>query len=127
MDVFKIVGFAIIAVVLVIVIKNQRPEIALILTIFASLSILLFAIYKMSDIVNVLNELVNVSGINKDFLTIIIKVTAIAYIVEFGKNICVDAGQTAIATKLEIAGKVIIVTLSLPLVSSLVSILTGLV
>ena len=51
----------------------------------------------------------------------------IAYIVEFGKNICIDAGQSSIATKLEMAGKVIIVVLTIPLISSLVNVLTGLV
>lgn len=127
MEIFKVVGFAIVAVVLVIVIKEQKPEMALIITIFASLALLLFAIFKMSDVIDMLNSLVQKSGINSDFLSIILKVTAIAYIVEFGKNICVDAGQNAIATKLEIAGKVVIVTLSLPLITSLVNILTGLV
>ena len=58
---------------------------------------------------------------------IILKITGIAYIVEFGKNICIDAGQSAIATKLEMAGKVIVVVLSLPLMNSLISVLSGLV
>ena len=81
----------------------------------------------MSAIFELLDILVSKSGINKEFLTIILKITVIAYIVEFGKNICIDAGQSSIATKLEMAGKVIIVVLSLPIISSLVNILTGLV
>ena len=74
-----------------------------------------------------LNMLVERAGVDKNFLILILKITGIAYIVEFGKNVCQDAGQTAIGTKLEIAGKVIIVTLSLPLISALVNVLTGLV
>ncbi|MDD3303734.1 MAG: SpoIIIAC/SpoIIIAD family protein [Clostridia bacterium] len=127
MEIFKVVGFCIIATVLIIIIKQQKPEMALMLTIVAAVGIMLFAISKMSDIFNLLDNLASKSGINKDFLIIIIKVTLIAYIVEFGKNICSDAGQTAIATKLEMAGKVIIVTLSLPIINSLVNILSGLV
>lgn len=127
MEIFKVVGFAIIAVVLVIVVKQQKPEIALIMSIASGVLILIFVITKMSDIVNLLDDLVSKSGINKDFFEIILKVTAIAYIVEFGKNICVDAGQTAIATKLEMAGKVIIVVLSIPLISALVNVLSKLV
>ena len=57
----------------------------------------------------------------------IIKVIGIAYIVEFGKNVCIDAGQSSIATKLEMAGKVVIVVLTIPLISSLVNVLVGLV
>lgn len=127
MEIFKIVGFAIISVVLIVMIKEQRKEIALILTIAAGICILIFIISKMTGVIDMLNTLINDSGINKDFLTIILKITGVAYIVEFGKNICVDAGQSAIATKLEMAGKVIIVTLSLPLIASLVNVLTGLV
>lgn len=127
MEIFKVVSFCIIATILIIIIKQQKPEIALLLTIVATISVMLFAIYKMGDIFNLLDNLAGKSGISKDFLVIIIKVTIIAYIVEFGKNICTDAGQSAIATKLEMAGKVIIVTLSLPIINSLINILTGLV
>lgn len=127
MEIFKVVGFAIFAVIMIIILKNQRPEIALILSIFTGISIMIFAMYKMSSVVEVLNDLINKSGVNKDFLLIVIKVIGIAYLVEFGKNICTDAGQSAIATKLEMAGKVVIVVLTIPLVTSLINILVGLV
>lgn len=127
MEVVKIVGISIFSVAMIIVLKNQRPEMALMLSIATGIMIMLFALYKMSSVVNVLNDLVTKSGINKDFLLIIIKVIGIAYIVEFGKNICIDAGQSSVATKLEMAGKVIIVVLTIPLISSLVNLLTGLV
>ncbi len=126
-EVFKIVSFAIVSVVLIILLKQQKPEIALLLTIVAAVSILFIAVDKLSGVFELLDTLVTKSGINKNFLSIILKITVIAYIVEFGKNICVDAGQSSIATKLEMAGKVIIVCLSLPIISSLVNILTGLV
>lgn len=127
MDVFKIVGFAIFSVVIIVILKEQKPEIALVVAISAGVMIMLVAISKISGVVTLLDELIQKSGINKDFLAIILKVTGIAYLVEFGKNICIDAGQSAIATKLEMAGKVIIVVLSLPLINSLVNLLTGLV
>ncbi len=127
MEVLKLVGFAIISTVLVVLLKEQRKEIALILSIASGVCIMLFAISKLGEIVDMLNMLVEKSGINKDFLVIILKITGIAYMVEFGKNICQDASQNAIGVKLEMAGKVIIVALSLPLISALVNVLAGLV
>lgn len=127
MEIIKIVGVSIFAVIMIIILKGYRPEMALVLSIVTGIGIMLFAIYKMSSVINILNDLVTKSGINKDILLIIIKVIGIAYIVEFGKNICIDAGQSSIATKLEMAGKVIIVVLTIPLISSLVNVLTGLV
>lgn len=100
---------------------------ALVLSIITGIGIMLYAISKMSSVINVLNDLVSKSGVNTDFLLIIIKVIGIAYIVEFGKNVCIDAGQSSIATKLEMAGKVVIVVLTIPLISSLVNVLVGLV
>lgn len=127
MDIFKLVGFAIVAVALVLVINEQRKDIALMITISASVGLLIFSVYKLSPVFDMLNELVSKSGISSEFLTIVLKVTAISYIVEFGKNVCMDAGQSAIANKLEMAGKVIVLTLSVPLISSLMSVLTGII
>lgn len=127
MEIFKVIGFSVFSVVMIVILKNQKPEFAIILSIVAGIGIILFSLSKMSTIVDLLYELIDNSGINKEFLSIILKVTAIAYLVEFGKNICSDAGQTAIASKLEMAGKVVIFTLSFPLISALVEILNGLV
>lgn len=127
MEVIKIVGISIFAVIMIIILKNYRPEMALVLSIITGIGIMLYAISKMSSVINVLNDLVSKSGVNSDFLLIIIKVIGIAYIVEFGKNVCIDAGQSSIATKLEMAGKVVIVVLTIPLISSLVNVLVGLV
>ena len=65
--------------------------------------------------------------IKRDTLLELISANESEYIVEFGKNVCIDAGQSSIATKLEMAGKVVIVVLTIPLVSSLVNVLVGLV
>lgn len=127
MEVIKIVGISIFSVIMIIILKNYRPEMALVLSIITGIGIMLYAISKMSSVINVLNDLVSKSGVNTDFLLIIIKVIGIAYIVEFGKNVCIDAGQSSIATKLEMAGKVVIVVLTIPLISSLVNVLVGLV
>lgn len=127
MEVIKIVGVSVFAVIMIIILKNYRPEMALVLSIITGIGIMLYAISKMSSVINVLNDLVSKSGVNTDFLLIIIKVIGIAYIVEFGKNVCIDAGQSSIATKLEMAGKVVIVVLTIPLISSLVNVLVGLV
>ncbi len=127
MEVIKIVGISIFSVIMIIILKNYRPEMALVLSIITGIGIMLYAISKMSSVINVLNDLISKSGVNTDFLLIIIKVIGIAYIVEFGKNVCIDAGQSSIATKLEMAGKVVIVVLTIPLISSLVNVLVGLV
>lgn len=119
MSIFKIVGFGIIAVALIIILRNQRPEIALICVVASSVILLIFVFDEFKNIIGLLNTLISNSSIDGEFLKIILKVIGISYIVEFGRNICQDAGESSIASKIEIAGKVIIVSMSIPVISSL--------
>ena len=127
MEIIKVVGFAIFATMLVVILKEEKKEFAVALSVIAGVMLLLFCISKIDPIINMLCELVEKSGINSSFLVIILKVIGIAYLVELGKNICQDAGQSAIATKLEMAGKIIVVSISLPIFTSLISLLVELV
>ena len=68
MEVIKIVGISIFAVIMIIILKNYRPEMALVLSIITGIGIMLYAISKMSSVINVLNDLVSKSGVNTDFL-----------------------------------------------------------
>lgn len=127
MEIIKVVGFSIFSVILIIILKEEKKEFALILSIVAGVLILSFAMGKINPILDMLYNLVNKSSINSNFLIIILKVTGIAYLVEFGKNICIDAGQSAISTKLELAGKIMVVALSLPVFNCLISLISQLV
>ena len=78
---------------------------------------------KLIDILNILNAAANKSNINSSFLSIILKVTGIAIITEFAVSVCNDSGETAIANKIEIGSKVIIMFLSIPIISNLLEVI----
>ena len=69
MDIFKVVAFSLVATILIVLIKEQRKEIALMLTIIASIGIIVFAIDEIPQIINLLSNLTEKSGINKDYLS----------------------------------------------------------
>lgn len=121
MNIFNVVGFVIVSLLLIIILKEIKPEIALIVTILSSVMLLAYAIFKLESIISVLNDLVNKAGINANYLLLILKVTAIAYIIELTKNICIDAGSSSLATKIELVGKVAIITLTLPLFTTIIT------
>lgn len=127
MTLFKVIGFGIIAVSLIIILKNQRPEIALMCVVASSVIILLFVFDELKSVIDLINSLMQKSSIDSTYIKIILKVIGISYIIEFGKDICKDAGESSIANKMEMAGKVIIVSLSIPVVASLIDIVTELV
>lgn len=127
MDVIKVCAFCITAVILCALVKENNKNIALLLSIFSGCMILVYALVNIGSIVDMLNSLIEQSGINASYLTLILKVTGIVYLIEFGKNVCIDAGETALGTKLELAGKVVIVTLTIPVITTLLEQITKLI
>lgn len=123
MDIFKIIGVAIIALIMILILNKTNKEISVVITILASVILLSFVVLKLDNVITMLKELASKSGINTEYLLLLIKVTGIAYIVELTKNICVDAGSSSLATKVEIAGKVSIVVLTIPLISTVISLI----
>ena len=128
MEIFKIVAISIIAVLLITVLKTtKREDFSVILTIIASILLFTFAILKLEDVIELLNNIINKSGINKEYLKLLIKVTGITYIIEIASNICKDAGSSALATKVEMLGKLSIVVLTIPIITSVVSVITEII
>lgn len=119
MDIIKIIGVGLIALIVIIIIKQYRPEFAVYVSLIAGALILLLILDKMSGVINLLTNLANKTSINKDFIFLLIKITGIAFLTEFAVSICKDAGESAIATKIDMGGKVMIVAISIPIISSL--------
>lgn len=59
------------------------------------------------------------TSVNGQFLGILLKITGIAFLTEFAVSVCKDSGETAIASKVDLGGKVIIIAISIPIISSL--------
>ena len=124
MNIIQIVSLSLVATILVIILKQYRPEFSILISLIACIFIVLFAFEKIQTIISMLNDLIIASGINKTFFEILIKITGIAYIVELASNLCADAGEKAIASKVEFAGKVLIVTMSVPIITTLIETIT---
>ena len=122
-EVVKIVGIGLIALVVIIILKQYRPEFAVYASIIAGILILFFALEKMSGIINLLQSISEKTYINKSFLGILLKITGIAFLTEFAVSVCADAGEKAIASKIEIGSKVIIITMSIPIITSLLELI----
>ncbi len=122
-EIIKIVGIGLIALVISIVLKQYRPEYTIYVSIVAGILILVFIMSKITGIINLLKAISDKTYINKQFLSILLKITGIAIITEFAVSICTDAGEKAIASKIEIGSKVIIIAMSIPIISSLLELI----
>lgn len=123
MQIFQIVGIGIIATVLILVIKKQRPEIAVQVSILAGIVIFVLVVSKLSTVIDMLRNYADKADIKPIYFTTVLKITGIAYIAEFGSEVCKDAGEGSIASKIELAGKVIIIALSVPIITSLLDLI----
>ncbi|MCK4259737.1 MAG: stage III sporulation protein AD [Halanaerobiales bacterium] len=115
MGIFQIVGVGIITTILIIVIKEYRPEFAIQLTILFGVLIFLLMMGKINGVVTVLRELAIEANLSMTYLSTIFKIIGIAYIAEFGSQICKDAGEGVIAAKIEFAAKILIIIMALPI------------
>lgn len=125
LEIIKIVGCGIVALVIIIILKQYRPEFAIYISLIAGVLIISLIIGKIGGIIQILKTLSNKASINNEFLKILLKVTGIAILTEYIVSICKDAGESAIASKVDLGGKVIIMSLSIPIISSLLETITN--
>lgn len=119
LEIVKIIGIAISAVIIIIIVKQYKPEFAVYISLITSVLILFLLMDKLSGIINLFNNLASKINGSQEFLKILIKITGIAFLTEFAVSICKDAGENAIGSKVDLGGKVIIIAISIPIISSM--------
>ncbi len=118
MEIIQIVGIAIISLFIVLLLKQYKPEFVVHISIIAGILMFSIIVPKFSAILELLNSLADKLGANAQFFSILLKITGIAYISEFASNICKDSGETAIASKVELGAKIIIIAMSIPILGA---------
>jgi len=111
MEIFQIVGLAIIAAILSVILRSQKPEIAMQIGIITGVVIFLMVVFKISAVIELLQDLANRVNIDIIYLSTVLKIIGISYVTTFGAEICKDAGESAIASKIEFGGKILIMIL----------------
>ncbi|WP_175492795.1 stage III sporulation protein AD [Bacillus sp. OK048] len=120
MEIIKIVGVALVATFLALIIKEQKPNFAFLLIVFVGCSIFLFLVDKIYEIIHMLERLAVNANVNLVYVETILKIIGIAYIAEFASQITKDAGQGAVASKIELAGKVLILAMAIPILTVMI-------
>ena len=123
MEVIKIIGIALIALIIIILLKQYRPEFAVYISLLTGVLILVLVMGQLAGVISLLHSLANKTSVNMTFLSLLIKITGIAFLSEFAVSICRDSGEGAIASKIEIGSKIVIISMSIPIISSLLEII----
>jgi stage III sporulation protein AD len=123
MNIMTFVAFAIIATVLIVIVKQQKPEIAMQIRVAAAALIFLALASSIYYIMKIFEDLALQANLNIVFLGTILRIIGIAYITEFGAQICQDANENALANKVVLAGKTLMLILAIPIISTILKIL----
>ncbi len=127
MEIFQIVAIGLVATILSVLIKNEKPEIGLYISLVAGVIIFLFIATKLQSVIEILSQLANKINIDSIYLSTILKIVGIAYIAEFEAQICKDAGEGVMASKIEFAGKILIMVMAVPILVSLMDLIINMV
>ena len=119
MDIVQILGMALVATLLSVILKNYRPEFSVCVAVIFGAIFLLYICKSAESVFESLRSICSDVGIKTIYLEIMFKVIGVAYMCEFISSVCKDAGESAIASKVELGGKVIIMAMSIPIISSL--------
>ena len=119
----KIIGVGLVTAIAALILKSSKPELAFAVTIAGGVIILIFALDMLGASLRIFTDIAEKTGIDQSLVKIILKIVAIGYLVEFSAGIVEDFGSKSIADKLVLAGKIIIFTVSIPIIQSLITLI----
>ena len=125
MEILKIIGVAFVTSITAILLKGTKPELSFAVTVTGVIVILLFIIDSLQNTIGLLNELVEMTGVDNGIFKILIKIVGVGYLTEFSSGILNDFGSNAVADKVALGGKITILLLSLPVLEGLLQMVRG--
>ncbi len=123
MDIVKIIAVALISLTAIILLRQTKPELALVLTIGVSVVVVAMVADELFDIVYAFYDLSENAGVDKQSVGCVVKIIGIGYLAEFCNNICVDADCKSVGDKILFAAKIAIMLTALPILTNLFGIL----
>lgn len=121
-----IIGISAVALIFGLFLRQHNKTVSLILIIFACIAVFLESVSYLTDIIDTLSSMVSGLEETSAYLKIMFKVLGIALITQIISDLCRDSGESALASQTEVAAKIFIVALILPLLQAVVKVITGL-
>lgn len=127
MEILKIILIGLVTCVASVLLKQLKPELSILVTLAGGLVILVMIVEHLSTILGAFLGIVNKTNVNTKLFSNVLKIVGVGYLTEFGANICVDSGNSSIADKVMLGGKIIILCFALPIVSNMLEVILGLI
>ncbi len=126
MNIMQVVAFALVCSLLLTLLRQSSDAMALVLAVAASAVILTVIVRQLPPILTALQGLAARAGVEMFYLRTLLRVMAVAYVVDFGAHLCSDAGEGALAKNVRLAGKVLILAMAVPIIIAVADVVVGL-
>lgn len=118
MSALRLVGVALAAVMMTLVLKKENAAAALALSVAAGVIILLSAVSDITYLVSYLRGIVAKTPTAAEGLGVLLKCVGIGYVTAFGASVCADMGEKGLADKVTFVGRILVLVAGMPLVTS---------
>ena len=125
MEIFKIIGVAFVTAITAILLKSTKPELSFAVTVTGVIVILVFVADMLQNTVNIISTIASLTGIENGLIKILLKIVGVGSLTEFSAGILNDFGSNAVADKVILGGKLTILILSLPIIESVLNLISG--
>jgi stage III sporulation protein AD len=122
-EIMPFLGIALVATVLLTILRMERPELAVLFGTAVGILLFIMVLQRLGVVLQQFQGLTARAGVEPFYLGTVFKVIAVAYLTGFGAQICRDAGEGALAMKVELAGKVAILILAVPVMTAILQLL----
>lgn len=114
----RIAGVGFVGGMLALTVRKQRQEFALVISLVTAVIICGQVITGVGEVIGEMNAIIEECGVETRYFSVCIKAVGMAYVSQFAADILRDGGEGAIASKVEMAGKVSILILTMPVLQS---------
>ena len=126
-EIYKVIGIGITLTITVVIIRQTRPDLSSVLLIAGGALLSLYIIDMLEDVFGVFSKILETTNLDSALFFTLLKIVGIGYLTEFSASVCNDSGNSSIAQKIQLAGKLTILILSIPIISKLLDLLVGLI
>ena len=99
MEILQVVALGLVVAVFTVLLRRERPEMALILALSFGVIVFLMVLNKLGAIITVFEDVTRSAQVDELYLATLLKILGIAYIAEFGAQVCRDSGEGTVANR----------------------------
>ncbi len=127
MEMGRIIALGLVGTVFAVLLKKENPQMAMLAAAVTGILIFGMICLPLGNLIALLRETAEQAGVGSGYFAVVLKVIGIAYLTQFGAQLCADAGEGAVAAKIELAGKILMMTAAAPVLTGLLQMVMELV